>query len=81
MRRYPSLSWEYGPKTREILAARDLAAFLEKPMDCEEYEEVTLLLRDPRGGEFAMPRKTHGPGGREKPQPIKSKPGKQDTGG
>jgi hypothetical protein len=81
MKRYPSLTWEYGPKTREILAARDLAAFLEKSIDWDEYEEVTLLLRDPRGGETAMARKTHGPGVRKKPQPqpIKSKPGKKDT--
>jgi hypothetical protein len=42
MRRYPSLTWEYGPKTREILAARDLAAFLDQPVDTEQCEEVRL---------------------------------------
>jgi hypothetical protein len=26
MRRYPTLTWEYVPKTRAILAARELAA-------------------------------------------------------
>jgi hypothetical protein len=49
VRRYPSLSWEYGPKTREILAARDPAAFLEKPVDMEHFEErrLTQLPNDP----------------------------------
>jgi hypothetical protein len=44
MRRYPSLTSEYGPKTREILAARDLAAFLEQDVGMEEREEVALGL-------------------------------------
>jgi hypothetical protein len=44
MRRYPSLTWEYRPKTREILAARNLAAFLEQEVDIEECEEVALSL-------------------------------------
>jgi len=44
MRRYPSLTWEYGPKSREILAARDLAAFLEQEVDMEKFEEVALSL-------------------------------------
>jgi hypothetical protein len=49
VRRYPSLSWEYGPKTREILAARDPAAFLEKPVDIKHFEEgrLTQLPNDP----------------------------------
>lgn len=38
------MTWEYGPKTREIFAARDLAAFLEKAVDVEECEEVALSL-------------------------------------
>ena len=44
MRRYPSLTSEYGPKTREILAARDLAAFLEQDVGMEECAEVALGL-------------------------------------
>jgi hypothetical protein len=49
MRRYPSLTWEYGPKTREILAARDLAAFVEQREDTEQFEEgrPSLLPNDP----------------------------------
>jgi hypothetical protein len=50
MRRYPSSTWEYGPKTREILAARDLAAFVEQRAEVEEFEEVALIAfpNDPK---------------------------------
>jgi hypothetical protein len=44
MRCYPTLTWEYGPKTREILAARDLSACLEQRADVEEFEEVALSV-------------------------------------
>jgi hypothetical protein len=44
MRRYSSLTWEYGLKTREIRAARDLSAFLEQRADVEEFEEVALSV-------------------------------------
>jgi hypothetical protein len=57
MRRYPSLTWEYGPKTREILAARELAA-------ANNPEEVTRMPRNTHG---AGVRK------RPQPQPIKTK--------
>jgi hypothetical protein len=45
MRRYPSLSWEYGPKTREILAARELAA-----SNNPEEEVTTDAEEHPRCG-------------------------------
>jgi hypothetical protein len=45
MRCYPTLTWEYGPQTREILAARDRAALLEEAVNMEECEEVALSLR------------------------------------
>jgi hypothetical protein len=44
MRRYPSHTWEYGPTTREILAARDLTACLEQDMAMEEFAKVALSL-------------------------------------
>jgi hypothetical protein len=40
MRRYPSLTWDYGSKTREILATRELAAANnpeEVATDAEEH--------------------------------------------
>jgi hypothetical protein len=54
VRRDPALSWEYGPKAREILAARDPAAFLEKPVAVEQFEEgrLTLLPNDPEEGSW-----------------------------
>jgi hypothetical protein len=42
MRRYPTLTWEYGPKTREILAARELEAAdnpEEVATDAEEHPQ------------------------------------------
>jgi len=70
MRRYPTLTWEYGPKTREILAERELQAFLDTEIDAGEYEEVTLSLLDERkGDQIAAP---HPRKGRQNQTPTRA---------
>jgi hypothetical protein len=66
MKRYPSLTWEYGPKSRQILTAMDpealedkrledvdLQALMAEPIDYNELEEIrlSLLPNDPPGGD------------------------------
>jgi hypothetical protein len=45
--------------------------WMDEPIDWEAYEEVTLTLLDPRGGEPEMPRHTYGPA---RPRPTQPKP-------
>jgi hypothetical protein len=55
----------------------DLDAWMEEPINWDEFEEVTLSLLDSRGGEPDMPRHTHGKGVRARPEPKPIKLPKQ----